>query len=209
MFVDEDVINERLNSNENLLFEIDSLLKDEDSPSSKEESHKDVSDEESMKLLDQALNPEEYNQRRRGRGKEKTYEERADIGVLATITSTNQAAEMLGISTGQAAVHRNGKTNFYDDHQSPTLKKRLRTKLDEIAEASADKLLSVLNIVDEESIENMRGSALKATQVGQNLARIIEKVQPKDDGNDRPNVTFVMMQPPMAKEEDYEIINVT
>lgn len=215
MFIDDDIINERLNSNENLLFEINSLLKDSEESHSTEknsqhkESHKELPDKEVTRLLDEALNPDDYRAKR-GRGKEKSYEERADIGVLATVLSTNQAADLLGISTGQTANHRNGKVNFYDAPEQTPLRTRLKLKLDEIADVSAEKLLSILNIVDDEAIENLRGSAMKATQVAVNLSRIIDKVKPQGNEEEKSKAVFVIMQPTLAKEEDYgEVINVT
>lgn len=219
MFADEKSILNRLNSKENVLniiFDNPTENVSEDSATTDLESHDEQSEasesveqktakeqSDALALLDFAVNAGH----KKGRGKELSAHQRADIALMGTVLGTLQAKAHFG---GQPAVYQNNKINFYDDDNSApaSQKARYRDKLQAIRDVSADKLLKIVGVIPEEKLEEIaHNNPLKATQIATNLSRIIEKVTPKET-EEKPIAQFFIYQPQQAKEEEYEVIDV-
>lgn len=199
MFKNESVVLERLKSDENVLNIING---DNNKP---EESSSDSADSSAQNILDSALKRKKLG-RPRG-AKERSHEDRAEIALLGSVIGTKSASSLLEVSPGQIHNHNNGKINFYDKNKNSVLEEMLKERKNSIRDLATKQIEKVLSVVDDQAIENLRSNAIKATTVAMNLSRIVEKLEPKEQ-NINQTANFIIMQPTVAQESEYEVIDV-
>lgn len=198
MNISEDEILSRLNSDRNLL---NLNKKDEESEQDKSE---ELSDDDALELLDSAL--DDKPKKRGPKGKHRSNEERADIGVLGQLIGCSEVSEALEISTAQPSLYSRGKKQT-DYNIDDDLAKRVTKKLNNIRNITSRKLKLTVESIDDDKLKELGTNPEKASRVAMNLARVVEKTMPKVESNG-PTANFIMMVPNIKKEEDYEVINV-
>ena len=203
LFTNEKEILDRLASDENIL----NLL--ERGSEGKVESHipSESSDEEEDEVDVQALIAEPKPLGRPRGAKNRSMDDRAELAVMSDLLGTSAVQELFGVSSYAPSVHSRGKVNQSDLTVKPSLLNRITNRKNQIRNISTKKLKEVLEVIDDQTIENLRGNAIKATTVATNLARVVEKMEPKEVAQ-KNTANFIIMQPTIASEKDYDVIDV-
>jgi predicted transcriptional regulator len=149
----------------------------------------------------------------RGRGTGKRSDDiphtvRAFAAIEANEGALNKdVAQTLGISIPSVAAYKNGATST-STYNKPdeALKEVVDDTRERIANKAQRKLMMALSELRRDKLEG--ADARTISGVAKDMASVYDKMQPKADINNRANVAFIIMQPPMKSEKDYLIIDV-
>lgn len=217
MFIDENEIMRRLNSQENLLNQLSSTDSPDKSADISQNTEQDTEPlaqpSELAKEVYALMAPPDINlgkeMSRAGRPKgarERSNQARAEIGVLGQVLGVGRAAELLGVSTASPSLHRKGMVN-HDGAVDMDLKKEYKEKLADVRDKVTDLILETVQVTRDKELVHKISSAKEAAQVMSGLGQVLQRTLPKEDeGN---NIAqFIIMQPQIATETEYDVIDV-
>lgn len=138
---------------------------------------------------------------------------RALIGTAAHFDSRESVAKELGVSVTSVSNFKNGKlaTEQVENGQvvetvSKDVKKIIKTRLDDITDKATDRILKVLGEITDERIETVK-EVKDLTVIAKNLSAVVEKANPKENGNVSA-VQVNLFVPPQKDEKEFESIPV-
>lgn len=139
-------------------------------------------------------------------------EEQLTIGVLDKTIGSHMTSEVMGVSVGYASSLGNGKVSHKDGNEEfkNQLDKRLGKIIEKSQEVAAERLLSSLGLITDDKLVN--ASAKDLSTISANLSKVSLNLKPSQDKNSNlngPKVNIVLFQPKIAKEEEFNIIEVS
>ena len=161
----------------------------------------DVNDVKLQRILDEADQEQGTRDKTRDEGRRsgrpadainRSHEQRADIALMGSVLGHGLAADLLGISTSSSSLHARGVVSHGEEIDFD-LDKIVKRKLHKIRNKSADALIKVLDNADSASMYEQIKTAKDAVFVANQLASVIQKVQPQEQ-EQKPTAQFVIMR---------------
>jgi len=139
---------------------------------------------------------------------EKTTEERALIGLTAHIDTVKNTAKAFNVSPASVNAYKSGNTSLNketrNEENCKELKELVTHKVEKIHETAVDKLMDSLG---EMNLQNPK-AALLYSQIGSNIAKIVEKTTPGNNGHSN-SVKVTIMAPNPRHINSYQVIEVS
>ena len=134
-----------------------------------------------------------------------TPKERTVIGAAATLGTCRQASEGFGVSLHHAHELKHAKHSQAQE-ENVDLRKSIDETLDRVEDVAAEKLLTTLNLVQDDEIRMI--NVEKKSKIAANLSGVLSKISSRrvDEKEKAPQVIFYA--PNVSKIEEYEVIEV-
>ena len=134
-------------------------------------------------------------------------EEKANIGVLATLIGNKAAAELTGVQPSQVSKYKNGVKNTIDSViPDKELRSELSNRLDPIRNKAIDKVSLFLEMLTPEKMTKMKGRDMASS--AKSLVEVYDKLGPKVDNPLLNAKTVIFYSPKVKESHDYPVINV-
>lgn len=127
--------------------------------------------------------------------------ERVIIGLSAHTHTTRDVAAAFGVHPETVARLKQGK-NTHTDKVDPELKKALDSSLERINNVAVDRLLRVMGAITDDKVGEIK-TAREASEVAKNIATVIDKTTPKQQGGNA-TAQVIIMTPPSQPMKEYE-----
>ena len=132
--------------------------------------------------------------------KNRTPEDREKIGALARLIGPSEASEMTGASVSQASNYSKGKNGY--EQKDAELEEGIEKRLKPLHNLALEKLLDTLDGMDSDAIRAEKPKT--QSEIARNLASIIEKTSPKQDGGVHQQV--IIYSPKVDSADKYETV---
>ncbi len=148
---------------------------------------------------------------KRGRGpvEEKPESARKLIGEMAIQGEPAKVIEReFGISASSISAYKNGATSTASYNQpDENLKKHTDGVRDKIVKRAKKKLFMALDGINEDKLADCDAKGLSS--VAKDMSTVIRNMEPEVSEKNNIHGNFIFLVPPMRKETDYPIIDVT
>lgn len=124
--------------------------------------------------------------------------------------ATKVLTDFLGISDSSMTAYKKGATSTTTyDNPTPTLGSHIAKTKQRIAKRASNKLGLALSKITDEKLDAAK--AIELSSIAKNLSGIIKDMEPDDTGRRDPSngPSIVIFAPQMAKEEVYDVIDVS
>lgn len=237
MFISEEELNQRLNSQDNLLKESNpestppaslpetpSEVNTSENEGEVELDIKTISDPDSIldsTSPDLELSPEELDQVIAGAG-EINYRNRYDdkrayrtytegeklaAATMAPVIGVVETGKVLGMDIANVSAFQNGMTSPTSKKVDPSLAAKIPKIRERVADRAIDMVMMAFDAVQQEMVERLDPNRL--ARFASDMASVAEKVSPKADANSQTNNVFFMSVGKPVSEKDFTAINVT
>lgn len=131
------------------------------------------------------------------------------IGELAINgASTDELVREFGISASSISAYKNGATSTATYHQpNEDLKNHVMEARNKIVRRARKKLMQALDHITPDSMADCKARDLSG--IAKDMSSIIRNMEPDDEKEKSTNNQFIFMVPPMKKEIDFPVIDVT
>jgi hypothetical protein len=202
MFIKEEVALERVSDDENLVNMILNISSRSSATISK-------------RLPDELLIPEvipddsiprgivkpHFSGRKPG-GKEYPIELKHIAGILCQTDTIDNVAAALHMNRSSVAENRNGRTTFGKDN--PELRARLDESLSIVRDKAMDRLLSSLDLLDDEKIGKANAKDISA--ISSNMAKVMSSTLPKEQVT--VNAQLIVYAPTQSTEDKFDVVDI-
>jgi hypothetical protein len=128
---------------------------------------------------------------------------RVAAGLLANFDSVRHVGAALGLDKVTVNSARNGQTSHGQD--SPELKSKLDEALGTVRDKAMDRLLSSLNLLDDEKIK--KASAKDISAISANMSKVMSSTLPKDTGS-VVNAQLIVYAPTQVNESHFDTVEI-
>ena len=137
-----------------------------------------------------------------GSGSRLTIQDKADIGVLASLVGNKAAAELIGEEYSAVSKYKNG-INGLGKSESGT-KAAIANRFAPIRDSALDKVAMLLNVINADKADKLdaKGAAIAAEK----MVSIVEKLGPKVPMIEKAVINFY--SPKLRESSSYPIIDV-
>jgi hypothetical protein len=209
MFINKDVAVDRLDSESNLInLVINSSHASRFIPAINENEFpievEIVSEDEGREtsnLISAIVKP--HHSGRNTGGIEVPMELRHAAALLAQVDSIKNVAESLGLNFNTVAQAKHGRSTF--GKKNDELKARLDDSLSTVRDRAMDRLLSSLNLLDDEKMEKCNAKDISA--ISGNMAKVMAMTLPKD-AEQNIHAQLIVYAPTQVNESRFEVVEI-
>ncbi len=207
MLLTQEQLNQRLNSQDNLLNLKDStptlstIAGNEVEADEAGEISPEVSSAKIIKWGGNSTVPREHYKL--------NDEQRVTIGALGNTFAPKEVATITGVSVDCVRDLRNGKkgSSGYNQTLAEAVDRLSTQNKKNVQDRAVEKLLSTLGFITEDKVRDLK--AMDAAQVASNLSRVVSNLEPKEKASESSaRVQVILYQPPPMKETHFEMIEV-
>ena len=196
MFIDEDELQSRLSTDQNLVNQIQSR-----NPTPSRTGP--ISEPRPLFEIDRCgsgRTPGAVN---------RTTEEREAIGTLGQMNTLQDTADMTGASVSQVHAYRNGYNTTGRRNHDKELEAGVKKNVGKIRDAAIDRMLSSMNLITDEKLKEVKKATDLAT-IAATLGKVAQLGIPKQEssGQSDNRVQIVVYAPAIKDEERYETVDV-
>ena len=204
MFIKQSVADARVNEDENLI----NLILSYSSPSSNSSSNPpEVNFPETAEVIDGAFIPrgivKPHHSGRPANSGETPMELRVAAGLLTRVDTIKNVAETLGLNHNVVAMAKNGQSVF--GKENPDLKKRLDESLSIVRDKAMDRLLSSLDLLDDEKIG--KANAKDISGISANMAKVMSSTLPKETQTNV-HAQLIVYAPTQINESHFDTVEI-
>jgi len=206
MFIKQSVADVRVNEDENLINLILNYASSSNNPPAQNLSDIDIAPR-IPEVIDEAFIPrgivKPHHSGRPANSGDTPMEFRVAAGLLTRMDTIKNVAETLGLNHNVVATAKNGQSVF--GKENPDLRKRLDESLSLVRDKAMDRLLSSLDLLDDEKIG--KANAKDISSISANMSKVMTSTLPKETQTNV-HAQLIVYAPTQINESNFDIVEI-